>query len=505
MHPLQRNLIESLKINKDRPAFFINETYYSYGDLLNKIEEIRYALESIDELKSRRVGILYEDNLESYATIFACWLEGIAYVPISPASPENRNISALEQAEVDLLFTSKTIEKYNSFLKINTNGILKPKNYKSAIKATCDSDLTYIFFTSGTTGTPKGVPITFGNLHSFCNAFDQLDCPIKKEDRCLQMFELTFDLSVMSYLIPILKGACVFTIPKDSIKFTYIVELMEDHKVTFALMVPSIILYLRPYFQEINCPHLKYNLFCGEALPNDVVQEWSNCIPNAKILNVYGPTENTIFCTSYTFDPRGNNEVYNGILSAGKDMSNTESIILDVDGNVIEGNQKGELCLAGNQLTPGYWKNEEKNHASFFMLSINGVPKRYYRTGDLCFKDNNGNLMYSGRVDFQAKIEGFRVELSEVELYAKQGLDKQNVVAIAFSNSVGNTELGLVIEGLPVPTRSMIGHMKRNLPNYMIPKSIKFIDSFPLNTNGKIDRNKLSQLFESKSDKPITH
>jgi acyl-CoA synthetase (AMP-forming)/AMP-acid ligase II len=309
------------------------------------------------------------------------------------------------------------------------------------------------------------------------------------------MFELTFDLSVVSYLAPILKGACIYTIPKEEIKYSYIFELMEDYELTFALMVPSILHYLRPYFDEIDCPAMKFSLFCGEALPQDVTEEWSKCIPNATIANVYGPTECTIFCTDYTYKKGEQNKTHNGVLTIGKDMQNTTTIIVDEGNNEVKDGENGELCLSGIQLTPGYWKNEEKNKEVFFYKEYRGENIRFYRTGDLCTVDKDGDILYLGRVDFQAKIQGFRVELSEIEFHVKAALNKTNVVAIAFANSIHNTEIGLVIESERFDAKPLLDELKINLPHYMIPTQITFVNSFPLNTNGKTDRKKLKELF----------
>ena len=320
---------------------------------------------------------------------------------------------------------------------------------------------------------------------------------IEDNDRCLQMFDLTFDLSVMSYLVPLLSGACIYTIPKDKIKYSYIGELMDEQKLTVALMVPSILHYLRPYFSEINFPDMKYSLFCGEALHLDITEEWSRCLPNAKIVNFYGPTEDTISCTQYTFDRTGRNKSHNGVLSIGKAMKGTVTIIIDENNQVLPFGNSGQLCLGGTQLTTGYLNNEEKNREVFFFTNYHGKEERFYKTGDLCRCDEDGDILYLGRVDYQTKVQGFRVELFEIEFHVKMFLEKTNVAAVAFADAIGNTEIGMVIESKEFDTASLHDYMKAIMPAYMIPKRIKFIAHFALNANGKIDRKTLELLFKS--------
>ncbi|WP_106794572.1 amino acid adenylation domain-containing protein [Aquimarina sp. Aq78] len=489
------NIQKSIEDNYDRNAFCIRNEYYNYKNFAQVVSDIRQAIHTSVEKTEVIIGLVTNDDIETYASIIALWMEGKAYVPLNPEFPVNRNHTVIEQAGIKTILDSsidKVFNDYNTILikKLPTSEInLCPVDHISG------EDLAYIFFTSGTTGTPKGVPITFSNLSGFTEAFWKLDYELTNADRCLQMFELTFDLSVLSYLAPILKGACTYTIPKDEIKYSYIFELMEDYKLTFALMVPSILHYLRPYFDEIDCPDMKYSLFCGEALPLDVTEEWSKCLPNATIANVYGPTECTIFCTDYTYKREETNKTHNGVLTIGKDMFNTTTIIVDGDNNEVKTGEKGELCLSGVQLTSGYWKNEEKNKEAFFFKDYNGKETRFYRTGDLCTVDEEGDILYLGRVDFQAKIQGFRVELSEIEFHSKTSLDKMNVVAIAFANNMNTTEIGLVIESQKFETDQLLDELKTKLPQYMIPTQIRFIDSFPLNTNGKTDRKKLKELF----------
>jgi D-alanine--poly(phosphoribitol) ligase subunit 1 len=299
----------------------------------------------------------------------------------------------------------------------------------------------------------------------------------------------------MSYLVPFLKGACVYTVPNNKIKYGCIVELLEEQRLTIALMVPSVLHYLRPYFEEINFPDMRYSLLCGEALPLDLTDDWSRCVPNSKIINVYGPTEDTVFCTHYNFNRNKQNKSYNGILSIGKSMEGTDMIIVDENNKILSSNKSGELCLSGRQLTPGYWNNEIKNKEAFFEIEYKDKLTKFYKTGDLCSSDDDGDFFYLGRLDHQVKIQGFRVELSEIEFHCKTYLDKLNVIALAYSNKTGNTEIGLAIESSDFDTDGLLEFIKVKIPGYMIPSKIRFIKPFPLNVNGKTDRKVLSQIY----------
>lgn len=487
-------LQQAIKQNSNRNAFLINGAFYTYTDLAVAISKIRKEIRSVTHTTEKIIGLVANDDLETYAAIFALWFEGKAYVPISPEAPRDRNESIIQQA---LLIT--IIDSSEKILFPEYNFIKSKKLPSCEIelenKDISEQELVYILFTSGTTGQPKGVPIDRSNLTGFMEAFGNMDFRLNEEDKCLQMFELTFDLSVVSYLFPLLHGACVCTIPKGKMKFNYIFELMDEQKLTFALMVPSILQYLRPYFDEMDFPDMKYSLFCGEALSLEVTEEWSKCIPNAQLFNFYGPTEATIYCTWYPYDRTGANKTHNGILSIGKAMEGTVAIAIDENNTILPPGNNGQLCLGGVQLTPGYWNNEEKNKEAFFYMDFKGAHTRFYKTGDLCSFDKEGDILYLGRLDSQVKIQGFRIELSEIEFYVKSYLGKSNVVAVPLLDAVGNTEIGMVIESKPINTDPLMEFIKLKLPAYMIPKKIQFTDEFPLNTNGKTDRNKLKLLF----------
>ena len=310
-------------------------------------------------------------------------------------------------------------------------------------------------------------------------SFWEVGFMIDHNDRCLQCFDLTFDVSVQSFLVPIMKGACTYTIPHDQIKYSYVYGLLEDHKLTFGAMAPSMIRYLRPYFDEINVPSMRYNILTAEASPLDLITEWSECIPNAEIYDFYGPTEATIYCTYNKFFRKESNKQLNGMLSIGKPMEGISAVIIDDKKRILGKNQKGELCIAGDQVTPGYWKNSEKNSESFFDLEIENGINRFYKTGDSCYIDNDGDLMLAGRLDYQIKIQGYRVELGEIEYHAREFLTGQNAVALSFFNHSNNNEIALFIEGELADNNNLLDYLKRKMPFYMIPAKIFVKSKFP--------------------------
>ena len=310
------------------------------------------------------------------------------------------------------------------------------------------------------------------------------------------MFDLTFDLSLMCYIAPLCIGACVYPIPLEGIKYTHIYNVMDDEQITFTLMVPSILSYLRPYFEEINFEKVKYSLFCGEALYEDISKEWQKCVPNALVQNVYGPTEATIFCLTYDLSREPDKiKSVNGIVCIGKPMMNMDAIVVNEHNNPLAKGKKGELCLTGNQLTSGYWKNPEKNKEAFFTLTIDGSEKTFYRTGDLALQDEDGDFIFSGRIDNQVKIQGFRVELSEIEHHARAFAKQNQVAAVAYTNKIGNQQIHLFVEDYSGNIEEMENYLKVKLPQYMVPSSISTMKLFPLNVNGKVDRKALKLLL----------
>lgn len=483
----------------DRNAFCIADEFYTYRQFGEMVSKIRAALTDNPNSCSSKVGLVVNDDIETYASIFALWLEGKCYVPLHPSWPLERCMDIVRQVEIDVILDSS--DEKSRFQEQALSDIISTKRLEDTaycprhgIKISED-ELAYILFTSGSTGKPKGVTITRGNVANFMDSFWKTGIKITEEDRCLQCFDLTFDVSVQGFLVALTKGACCYTVPHDQVKYVYVSGLIEDHKLTFGAMAPSMLKYLKPYFEELDATSLKTCILTAEACSLKLMEEWYTCATNTEIYDFYGPTEATIYCTYYKLQKGGENKTHNGIISIGQMFANVIGIVIDEEGNEVQAGEKGELCVAGGQVTAGYWKNDVMNNKSFFEREYKGKPMRFYHTGDLVYRDTDGDIMYVGRIDHQAKIQGFRVELSEIEYHANQYLRNKAVTCLAFDNEQGFTEIAMFVEGEEFDIEPTLQYMRTKMPAYMIPTRIEFVPEFPLNANGKIDRNKLKQLI----------
>jgi amino acid adenylation domain-containing protein len=485
----------------DKTAFVIENKSYTYSDFAVKVSSVRNRLDQLGGKNLKLVGVETYNDIDTYTSIFGILFSGNGFVPLNPTNPIDRNQSVIEQSELRVILTSNKnsdISKLASASNIDVISfddlIFGEINLK--IPDVSDEEIAYILFTSGSTGVPKGVPITRKNLTAFIDAFYALGYNIDENDRFMQMFELTFDFSIFTYIAPLCKGASVHTLPTGGIKYANVYTILEEQEITFAAMVPSILSYLRPYFEEIKFDKMKYSLFCGEALVKDVVTEWQKCTPNSTIINAYGPTEATVFCLIYNCSKDANEiKEHNDAISIGKEMLNTKALVIDENLNIIPNGEKGELCLSGDQVTPGYWKNDEKNKDSFFKVKIGDKEEIFYRTGDLSYIDSQGDFMFLGRLDFQVKVDGFRIELGEIEHYVRHHTNLTNVVAAPINNKVGTAEIHLFMENFSGDSNELVLKLKEKIPHYMIPSYFHNVPAFPLNSNGKVDRKALIQNY----------
>jgi acyl-coenzyme A synthetase/AMP-(fatty) acid ligase len=292
-------------------------------------------------------------------------------------------------------------------------------------------------------------------------------------------------------------GACICTVPHDQIKYLAVYKVLEQHHLTVAIMVPSVLAFLRPYMKKIHLPEIRYTIFTGESIPLSLVEEWAHCCPHTVIDDCYGPTEATIYCLSYRWNrDKSRKKSYNGIVSIGRPFNGITALVMDENNKPVPAGVKGELVVAGNQVTKGYLNNDERNSASFVELEHNNKKHLFYCTGDLVFVDEDGDYMFCGRIDNQVQVHGFRVELGEIEYHANKTMHAENCIAVAKQNKSGNMEIFLFIENSPEKIPELVAHLQTALPYYMQPLKVISIDTFPLNANGKTDRIKLISRIE---------
>ena len=347
-------LSEKMAKYPDQNCFCIKDKYYTYRELSILTAKIQQEIRN-RYTETTPVGLVNNDDIYTYASILALWYEGLAYVPLHPLQPIARCIDIIKQVNIQLIIDSMEVSRYAD--KYN---VLYPQNSSNAdimfpvINNTDDKALCYILFTSGSTGRPKGVQLDRRNVSSFVTAFENAGIVLSHEDRCLQCFDLTFDVSVQSYLMPLLNGACVYTLPLDCMKYVYSAALIERYRITFGAIAPSMVRFLRPYFGELDMSSLKKCILTAEASNLSLVRDWKKCARNAELYDFYGPTEATIYCTYYKLpDDVSQIKNRNDILYIGKPMSGIKAVLISPDGMILnEG--IGELCVAGEQVTSGY-------------------------------------------------------------------------------------------------------------------------------------------------------
>lgn len=480
---------QNLKRYKNNVAFVIEGKQYSYADLSQRIAILQGKLASLPD--QQYFGVVTRNEIDTYAVILALWFYGKTSVPINPHSPYDRNLNIIAQVGIQTIFDAAA-----DYLIIENSGTISTKLLTEGdsnpiyLNVSDEIDL-YLLFTSGSTGQPKGVRISRGNLNAYLEAQQSLEYKLSSNDRCLQAYELTFDASVQCYTLPLLYGASIYTLPEDELKFLAILKVMQSQSITFAKMTPSAIFYLQAYFERIYLPEVKYCLFGAEALPINLAEKWQKCVPNAVIQNVYGPTETTVNCTHYSFTGADQIKAHNGIISIGKPYIGTKAIIVDENQELASAGKKGELCISGTQVCKGYWKNVQLNATSFFTL--NGAV--YYKTGDLVISDHDGDLFFLGRMDSQIQINGHRIELSEIENHA-HNLTSVKCLALTQKREQLHQSILLFVESKAFSSEEVYQYLRKFLPDYMLPSKILFIDQMPLLPSSKTDRQQLLKMVD---------
>lgn len=508
----------------DRKALLVNNQAFTYRDLRKEAGRIAAAI-GMRELEPYPLAAVFAyRSLTAYSGVLGVLASGKGYVPLNPKFPIERSRRMLILSGCRVLVVGK--EAYRALPELlegiaqNLTVILPDVQDVAGLPAlhpkhrfvtsaelskrntapqpdVSPSSVAYLLFTSGSTGQPKGVPISHSNVCSYirytCDHYEAT-----QNDRFSQEFDQTFDLSVHDMFVCWERGACLFCVPERSVMAP--AKFIRDNALTMWFSVPSVIGTLsRLRLLQPGCfPSLRFSLFCGEPLPATYAQAWQEAAPNSILENLYGPTEATIAISNYHWDSaRSPQQCVNGIVPIGGIFDGQRARVVDQGQRAVPTGEVGELCLSGSQVTTGYWNNPGKNGEQFVHLPGDG-KSLWYRTGDLAKQDEAGCLFYLGRIDHQVKVRGHRVELQEIEEVVRKACGCSQVVSVPWPVRNGSAD-GVVafVSGLKsLDNGRVLAYCSGILPEYMVPRRIYLIGEMPLSVNGKIDRQRLVQVLE---------
>ncbi len=446
-----------------------------------------------------KIGLLSQRTINSIVTILATTLSARTYVPLNPKFPAERLVNIAKAAECDLVVYDQSHAEMAALLECKTVCDAEwPDVATQTRRVGRDrraAEPVYIMFTSGTTGTPKGVPISNRNLQTYLSAIRQV-AQLGPGDRCSHFFDLSFDLSVHDIFHTLTNGATL-VIPKNE-------ELIDPvgfslrHNLTCWFSVPSVVATAaRMKRAKKNAlPSLRLSLFCGEALPLSIAKLWSEVAPQSSIFNLYGPTEATIAISSYKLEEADfDSSVSGSNVPLGRTLQGSRIRIVGSDGHDVTAGETGELYLGGPQVSEGYWNRPELT-GSKFLVDESDLNGRWYKSGDFGYESVDGVFHFAGRIDEQVKVNGYRVEIAEVEEALRWASKVPEVAVVCNKDSSGLSILVGFIVAQDFDTQLIIDQCLKKIPQYMCPKRLISVNHLPLNANGKIDRNALLKLSQ---------
>ncbi|MFC2155991.1 amino acid adenylation domain-containing protein, partial [Acidobacteriota bacterium] len=461
-------------------------------------------------------AIKVERSLEMITGILGILKTGCGYVPLNPRAPEERNAFILNDCDIKLMLTTRSLFAENGesqYPRIETIFIdeidetaqaLNPPNLSSP------EGLAYVIYTSGSTGKPKGVPITHANLCQLLQ-WGYRELAIDLGNRTIQNLSYYFDWSVWEIFITLTTGSALYmAVEEVLINPEACFDFISHNRITILHVTPTQYSYLLGLGKKFES--LQYLFIGAEKLIYDLLHQGINSVlPGCRVFNMYGPTEATIISAVLEID-RERYRDYKVLTSVpiGEAVGNNALLVLDKYYRLCPVNVTGELVIAGEGVAAGYLNNPELTGEKFIAFASGGsepfckkvptppktfVNNRLYKTGDLVRRLRDGNIEYLGRIDHQVKIRGFRIEPGEIENRLLEHSGVMEAVVIDRETAFNEKYLCVYIvtreageeSGVP-DIQGLKEYLGRTLPDYMIPAYFVFIDRIPLNANGKVDR-----------------
>lgn len=500
------NIIDSYgKLKGGKPCHIYRENKLSYKELSEKSDALAaFIIEEYEDDKTP-VVVYGHKQCEMIVCFLACVKSGHAYIPVDSSLPDERVKDIIESSGTRLILSIgeincmiegisiKDMDKVNEIIKCY---IGRKPDSKYCVNS---DDNYYIIYTSGSTGKPKGVQITLSCLESFVRWGLNISSMEENRDYIfMNQAPFSFDLSVMDLYISLASGSTLFSVDKEmAANLRELFEYFSVSGINVWVSTPSFaeMCLADRSFNDALLPGLELMLFCGEVLPNSCVKKLHERFRNLRVVNTYGPTEATVAVTSLDVDEELNERLQP--LPVGYPKEDCRVIILSPDGKEAPEGVRGEIVIVGQSVSPGYYRNIEMTMKVFSGMLIDGMETRCYRTGDEGYiKD--GMLYFCGRIDFQVKLNGYRIELEDIEnnLRKIEFVDNAVVLPNYKDGKIQYLTAIITLNRTFDESEFKIGMMVKNelkklIPEYMVPRKIVVRDSIPMTVNGKADRKRL--------------
>ncbi len=513
----------------DRPALWVDERVYCYDELASRARRVAAGLRAaMPAGRAARCLLFAHRSVAAYAGLLGILEAGFAYVPLNPNVPAARIAAVIEQSDAPLLLVDRRCAALldealsllddcpRVFLLDDEGDDARHANEAGAPQARSAGDclaglphaplsaqahtprephdLAYVLFTSGSTGAPKGVPISHANARAYVAGQLQLLGRLP-DARYVQLCELSFDPSVHDMFVCWANGACLY-VPK-TVEPIYNAAFIKEHAITHWSSVPSVAAFMQQFrkLQPNEFSSLRVTLFGGEPLPRLLVQAWLRAAPNSRVLNMYGPTETTVACSAFEVSREFLADSRHAMMPLGGALPGMELLIVDAVLEPVAPGACGELLIGGPQLAAGYLSSDEPGNRRFISATYPGhASTRWFRSADAAREVAGQGIMFQGRLDTQIKIRGNRIELEEVEHVVQTCSQAALCAVLGWPVDDAGRAGGLVafISNAEGSAAQILQACRQRLPVYAVPQRIVMLDALPLNVNGKIDRKALA-------------